>query len=162
MGAILVSIGPAGIDPLTNAFGSPNAQVRAIAAGVLGNYAVPYLWGAREPSEVDQPARVIVPVLVNQLKDPDAVVRCRAAFSLGRFAREPETVIPALINLLGDADYQPRRDAAHALGSFGQQARVAVEPLATLLKDKIAVVRTSAAKALKQIDPEAATRAGVK
>ena len=48
-----------------------------------------------------------------------------------------------------------------ALGAFGASAKAAVPHLMPLVNDKEGIVRDSADYALKQIDPEAAGKAGV-
>jgi HEAT repeat protein len=52
--------------------------------------------------------------------------------------------------------------ACNAMGEFGTNAEPYVPTLISLLKDPENQVRERAALALKQIDPEAAAKAGVK
>jgi HEAT repeat protein len=107
---------------------------------------------------LDSLAKIIVPVLVNSLQDPDANVRSFAAMSLGLFAREPATVVPALTRLL--ADQFARGEAAYALGKFGPKAQSAVPALLEGLKKErqgVGEIRN----ALKAIDPAAAAKAGI-
>jgi HEAT repeat protein len=52
--------------------------------------------------------------------------------------------------------------AAKALGQFGLAAKEAVPALTKALKDANPRGRQEAAEALKQIDPEAAKKAGIK
>ena len=55
-----------------------------------------------------------------------------------------------------------RGDAALALGSCGTDAKSAIPQLIDLLNDKGNGVRNCAALAIKEIDPEAAIKAGLK
>lgn len=70
--------------------------------------------------------------------------------------------MPLLTIALHDPDASVRGAAASSLKAFGGEAEGAVPALLELLKDNDEYARGVAAKALEQIDPEAATKAGVK
>jgi len=84
--------------------------------------------------------------LIQQLKEPDASTRMRAAHILGE-NREPRAVEP-LGAALADPDSGVRQSAAEALGRLGAPA---LKHLATALDDPDAHVRQLATKALGQI-----------
>jgi HEAT repeat protein len=99
---------------------------------------------------------------LTRLKDPDVVKRREAVRALAEREGEAERVVPALAEALRDESAYVRRDAAVALGKFGGEARPAVPALTAALKDGDANVRHAAAASLKKIDPQAATKAGVR
>jgi HEAT repeat protein len=90
-------------------------------------------------------APAVEPLLV-AMKDPDAIVRGNAAWTLGRIkdSRGVDVLITALI----DADANVKKDAAGALVSIGPPA---IEPLIAALKDTDETMRANAAGALVSI-----------
>ena len=64
-------------------------------------------------------------------------------------------------NLPGD-DNLYRSSILISLANFGTNARTAVPVIVSALTDQDELVRQSAAFALKEIDPEAAAKAGLK
>jgi HEAT repeat protein len=99
--------------------------------------------------------------LIDQLRHQDAARRLEAVRELGQ---RPETqeVVPALIGALKDGNSYVRRDAAVVLGKLGADARPGVTALLAAHKDRERRVRRAVAEALKQIDPQAASRAGIR
>jgi len=89
--------------------------------------------------------------LMEALKDPDPVMRTRAARRLGELRPAPVDAIPLLADMLTDKDRDLRLAAAGALGGFGPDARSAVPALMRALNDEDAGVRQIAGDALKQI-----------
>ncbi|MDX2227722.1 MAG: HEAT repeat domain-containing protein [Verrucomicrobiae bacterium] len=87
------------------------------------------------------------PVLLEALKNDDAVVRSGAAKVLSSL-RETDSVNP-LIKALGDKETSVRRAAANALGEIRDKR--AVGPLTELLKDSSWFVRGESAQALGKI-----------
>jgi HEAT repeat protein len=81
---------------------------------------------------------------------------------LGHIHSEPALVVPALIESLRDPDVFVRAQAATALGEFGTNAKPAAAVLIELLHEQNQDATNAASKAIKQIDPEAAARAGVR
>lgn len=109
----------------------------------------------------------LLPFLKKCLEDPDVMVQSEAIRVLGQIHQEPERVIPILVELLAklQSPQHPigmRIDTIRALRQFGAQAKPAVPKLVELLSDSTGLVRSAATNALKQIDPEAAAKAGVK
>ena len=93
----------------------------------------------------------------------DALV---VALSDGRTVSAPlesqgAIAVPALIANLSARDGSTRLTVL-ALGKFGAEAKVAVPALLPLLNDPDRDVRSATSDALKQIDSEAATKAGVR
>ena len=96
--------------------------------------------------------------------DPNDDVLCgAAATALVKIQADPDQVIPRLIPCLIDRQGRGRPDVVEALGEFGPKARAAVPVLIKLLADRSSKDIVAAVPiALKQIDPDAAAKAGVK
>ena len=99
---------------------------------------------------------------VRQLKDPEVVKRREAVRELGARTAEAPRLVPLLTEALRDGSAYVRHDAALALGKLGAAARSAASALTAALKDRDRSVRTAAGKALKNIDPQAASKAGIR
>jgi HEAT repeats len=86
------------------------------------------------------------------LRDPDAKVRKKAAFTLGNIGPSDPAVLPALTAALKDADAGVRCEAVLALLKYGPGARGAVPELTEVhQKDRDAKVREYAAKAVEKL-----------
>jgi HEAT repeat protein len=107
-------------------------------------------------------ADVPVDWLLPKLKDPDRQIRAGIAYVLANMHLKSEQAIPVLIQCLSDSDRMVRGDTALALGSCGTDAKSAIPQLIDLLNDKAKGVRNCATLAIKEIDPEAAAKAGLK
>jgi HEAT repeat protein len=101
-------------------------------------------------------ARDATPTLVPLLDDKQTSYT--AATALGGIGVES---IPVLTKALTNTRACTRESAARVLGMFGPKAQSAVPALARCTKDEDESVRGFAAFALKQVDPEAAAKAGV-
>ncbi|MDB6065658.1 MAG: repeat-containing protein [Pedosphaera sp.] len=145
---VLAGIGPEGIAPLLTALTNQNYRVRISAILGLG-------W-ARSDFET------VVPALIDRLKDTTSIVQNVAVFSLGQLHAKPELAVPALMKSFSTNDTLVRSSIMIALGQFGATAREAVPMVVAALNDADELVRMNAGNALKQIDPEAAAKAGVK
>jgi HEAT repeat protein len=99
---------------------------------------------------------------LQQLKQPDVVLRRQACRELAGLPAAAAQTVPALAEALRDESWYVRHDAAVALGKLGPAAADALPELVGALKDKEKRVRTVAATALKKIDPQAAAKAGVR
>jgi len=144
----LAGMGSAGLPPLLAALTNQSAFIRYSATRGL----------AWERSDLN----IVVPALIARLSDKDLLVHFTAVLALGRLHAEPELAVPALANDFPGNDPELRSLILEALGRFGTNASAAVPMLLEALSDGDQVVRRDAAWALKQIDPEAAARAGVK
>ena len=86
------------------------------------------------------------------LRDPDAKVRKKAAFTLGNIGPSDPAVLPALTGALKDADAGVRCEAVLALLKYGPDAKEAIPELTEVReKDRDAKVRAYAAKALEKL-----------
>jgi HEAT repeat protein len=98
-------------------------------------------------SEIGAPA---VTAMVTALKDPNSIVRWRAADGLGSMREDvtlkfKDQVVPALTTALKDPDADVRSSTAWALGQMKEVATPAVPGLAMALKDPDVRVQLSAA-----------------
>jgi len=115
-------------------------------------------WLATTAFEVLGPsARDATPTLIPLLNDKQTSYT--AATALGGIGVES---IPVLTKALTNTHACARESAARVLGLFGAKAQRAVPALVRCAKDEDASVRSFAAFALKQVNPEAAAKAGVK
>jgi hypothetical protein len=113
-------------------------------------------------ASVGPAANVAIPVLVRGLTNANPLVRQDIVTSLGRLHSEPELVVPALTKALNDPVARVRSSACLALWRVGAGAKQAVPALVKALNDSDPSVTSVAALALRQIDVEAAAKAGVK
>lgn len=107
---------------------------------------------------------VVVPALIDALKDTEADVRGAAVAVLQKMAPDaakPE-IARAIITMLQKQEepfFLPGR--VELLGNLGTNASAAVPALLEAIKGTNSAVAEAAAHALKKIDPEAAAKAGV-
>jgi hypothetical protein len=101
-----------------------------------------------------------VPALINLLKSQHDDVRGTVRDCLGCIGPSAKDAVPELIRELNDVHM--RFWAIITLGRIGENAKPAVPLLLQYLNDKEQAVRDVATDALQQIDPEAASKAGVK
>jgi HEAT repeat protein len=107
-------------------------------------------------------ARAAAPGLLDAFKsDEEIQVRVMAAYALGKIGPE-KGVVAALAGALNGDAIVVRRAAAFALGEIGPGAKDAVTELIALFRDTDVIASKNAGQALKKIDPDAATKAGVK
>ena len=107
-------------------------------------------------------ARAAIPVLLGGMSNPDRRVRWTTLSALCQLQVEPAVLVPALIKSLGDSYAPVQRTAIQALGELSTDAISAVPALVDLLKYHNRGLRYLVGRALRQIDPEAADRAGLK
>jgi len=100
--------------------------------------------------------KAIVPILVDELKDP--ATRVQAAGELAQFGREAsKAAVPALKDMLTDTDAETRLQAAQALVRIGgkEEVTAAAAVLSALLtEEQRPNVKSMAASALRQLGPE--------
>jgi HEAT repeat protein len=154
----LGQIGPeakAAVPALTGALRDKFPWVRAEAASALG--------------QIGPAAKVALPDLRRALKDPDALTRTSAAISLWYLERRAKEPLLVLIETLQCIDHEgawevdPLRVkmAAKVIGEMGPEAKKAAPTLIPLLQERRWGIRREAVKALKNIDPDAAKKAGL-
>jgi hypothetical protein len=142
----LMGIGSDGFAAVTNAARHPDRELRM--AVVLSSQ---ILVGS---TNVERQA-MLVPVLIDLLKDPEPDIRAMAANALGQLQAAPTLAIPALISVLDDPQLFPRYNAATALGSFGLAATNALPALrACANRTGSATERQLLIQAMLRIDPD--------
>jgi HEAT repeat protein len=144
----LAGMGSEGLPPLIAALTNQKAFIRYSATRGL----------AWERADLN----IVVPALIARLNDKDLLVHFTAVLALGRLRAEPELAVPALMKDFPGNDPELRSLILKAIGRFETNARAVVPMLFETLSDSNQNVRIQAASALKQIDPEAAAKAGVK
>jgi len=111
-------------------------------------------------ASIGPPAKSAIPSLLTGLKSREVSVRGATIWALGRIHGEPQLVVPELTKILHDSKAIFRQSAVGALGKFGTNASSAFPDMIALRNDPGMGIIVS--NALKQIDPEAAAKAGVK
>ncbi|HZV36538.1 MAG TPA: HEAT repeat domain-containing protein [Verrucomicrobiae bacterium] len=105
----------------------------------------------------------VVQTLIGLLKSHDTLQSdMGAARQLGVIGRHPELAVPALIQLAQGTDEQVGTAAVQALAHFKTESATIVPVLTNLCHDKSNLKRGWARAVLKQMDPDAAAKAGVK
>ena len=102
-----------------------------------------------------------ISALLRGVKTTNDPVRWNTVWALGKIHGEPELVLPVLLKLIRDPNSFVARHSSQALGDYGTNARPVVRDLIKMLNDPNEATRYFATNALKQIDPEAAAKAGV-
>jgi HEAT repeat protein len=115
----LSHLGREAFQPLREALSSEDPVVRSEALRSLGKL--------RERAPLE--SKVVIPLLLKGLQDPDARVRVVAATYLGIIGQDSEGTVEALIATLKDTDDDVRVATATALGSFPAQASVVIPAL---------------------------------
>ncbi len=111
-------------------------------------------------------ANAALPVMLACLKDPQPSVRVEAAKFFGEIQQQPEQSVRVLMDFIEQyrtdrIHWFPSYDAIRSLAKFGAQAKPAVPMLIGLLNDPQQGIRDAATNALRDIDPDAAAKAGV-
>jgi HEAT repeat protein len=122
--------------PLRDALSSEDPVVRSEALRSLGKL--------RERAPLE--SKVVIPLLLKGLQDPDRRVRVVAATYLGIIGQDSEGAVNALIAALKDSEAEVRTAAATALGSFPGQGSEIIPALR---------------RATGDTDPDVAREAGV-
>jgi HEAT repeat protein len=110
-------------------------------------------------------AKDSLPLLIEATTNSDVWLRQCSLRALGRMSCEPDVVVPVLARALNDPVPYIRLVAVQSLSNFGPQAKEAIPGLFELRRDqppdsKLKIVR-EIDRALTNIDPEAATKAGI-
>lgn len=127
--------------PLRDALSSEDPVVRSEALRSLGKL--------RERAPLE--SKVVIPLLLKGLQDPDQRVRVVAATYLGIIGQDSEGAVDALIATLKDADGDVRTAAATALGSFPGQAGTIIPALRRATGDANADVAREAGVAIVKL-----------
>jgi hypothetical protein len=127
----------------------PAAEARP---GIDPPPSVPPVPGPR-PKGKDDPNKILIPALLEALKDEDGEVSYNAYLSLSALGSD---AVPALLETLQGKDKEMRAFAASVLGHMaaegkGDLARPALPALTKALKDEEKSVRRAAARAIRQI-----------
>jgi HEAT repeat protein len=131
-------MGSPAVTPLREAIGADEPIVRREALRSLGKL--------RERASIDP--QVVVPTLLDALKDPDASVRNIAVTYLGIVRDNPKDEVAGLIAALKDPEATVREAAAVALSAYGAQAEPAIPALHKAESDPDDDVKREAGRAL--------------
>jgi HEAT repeat protein len=146
------ALGPAAksaVPTLINLLGDKDEDIRKTSSRALGS--------------IGTEAQDAVPGLIKHLSDPARDVAVSSAEALENIPSTSVEEVPALLRALNS----PPKELFIAirvmdrLGQFQSQANAAVPAILPYLRNKDIATRDCAAKALKQIDPEAAAKAGI-
>ena len=141
-GLALSFMGSPAVQTLRDALQSDEPDVRREALRALGKL--------RERASIDP--QLVVPLLLDGLKDADASVRHVAVTYLGIVRDEPAREVTGLISALDDPEAEVRQAAALALSSYGLDAEPAVKALnKAATSDPDDDVKQEAARALVHI-----------
>jgi hypothetical protein len=116
-------------------------------------------------------AKDSIPLLIGATTNSDYRLRRCGLRALGQISCEPDVIVPVLTNALNDSDRTIQITAAQSIGNFGLHARAAFPPLLQLWQSASErrgsftiggeIAADNFAYVLKQIDPEAAAKAGI-
>ena len=152
---ILPKMSPDSIGPLIQSLSSPDPKVRVLAAGALGR--------------IGTNANAAIPVLETWLHDNRLWMRLTACNALGNLGADPHEFLPVLIEGLHEGDHEALNFDIEILLRYKSEAKPAVPVLLEILANTPASnnptngwIRGDVMNALHEIDPEAATKAGIK
>lgn len=131
-------MGSAAVPALQDAINSSNEIVRREALRALGKL--------RERASIDP--KIVVPLLLRALDDPDPTVRHAAVTYLGIVRDEPVAEVNGLIKALADETPEVRQAAAAALAEYGALAQRAAPALKKAASDSDEDVRREAGRTL--------------
>lgn len=140
-GLALSFMGSPAVPTLRDALHADEPAVRREALRALGKL--------RERASIDP--QIVVPLLLDSLKDVDAPVRQVAVTYLGIVRDRPQEEVAGLITALQDPQAEVRQAAAEALSSYGLDAEAAIPALNKATKDPDEDVQREAARALVHI-----------
>jgi hypothetical protein len=148
-------LAPESIAPLIDALSSQDFQVWVLAKGALGN--------------IGPEAKAAIPALEKRLRDKDPKIRVGAAETIGELGGDPNEFVPIIIQSLPELDSDDLDETLDILLHYKEHAKPAVPVLLTILSNTPVsasktntFTRVEVINALQQIDPDAATKAGVK
>lgn len=144
----LHALGRAAVPALAKGLASSDVNLKrnvTLALGALADDA--WSWD-RGPAKVD--IRGALPALIGALRDPDSMVRARAAEAIGEIGPDAAPAVPALIGLLRPGE-SARAMVCLALSRIGPAAASALPALTALLSDPDAYVAKLARLAIASI-----------
>jgi HEAT repeat protein len=163
------------LSKLTNTFGDARSFAKAALIKISGNPQLLFtdvINNAADQSDWTEKGIVIylletnaesaIPFLLTTLQQTNTFLKPRALQLLGRIHAHPEVCLPAIALLLQSTNSEIRLNAIQSIRDFGVGSKqwLPVPELVRCLKDR--QVRAEAAAALREIDPEAAAKAGLK
>ena len=108
-------------------------------------------------------AKDAIPSLLQWTTNADWKGRMYAIRSLYEIGAEPDRVLPVLMSALHDPNQIVQSQAVWALEEYGPKAKIAVPALVEFINSSNGFpIRSEVVRVLEKIDPEAATKAGVK
>ena len=116
---VLRKLAPACIPGLIEALSSPDAQVWALAAGVL--------------ADIGPEANAAIPALRPRLADPDPLMRLEAADALGKLGGDPGEFMPVVVATLREPNLESLDEKLEVLLRYKDHAQPAVPLLRELL-----------------------------
>ena len=134
-------MGSAAVPALQDAINANDAVVRREALRALGKL--------RERASIDP--KLVVPLLLRGVDDPDAGVRSVAVTYLGIVRDDPEAEVAGLIKALADETPEVRQGAAAALAEYGSLADRAIPALKKASSDPDEDVRREAGRTLVRL-----------
>lgn len=140
-GLALSFMGSPAVATLRDALHADEPLVRREALRALGKL--------RERASIDP--QLVIPLLLESLKDPDPGVRHVAVTYLGIVRDHPAEGVAGLVTALQDSEADVREAAALALSAYGLDAEPAIPALTKASKDPDEDVQREAARALVHI-----------
>lgn len=137
-------MGSAAVPPLQEAINSNDAIVRREALRALGKL--------RERASIDP--KIVVPLLLRAIDDPDPAVRNVAVTYLGIVRDDPDAEVAGLIKALSDENAEVRQAAAAALAEYGTLANKAIPALKKAAGDPDEEVRREAGRTLVRLSED--------
>jgi hypothetical protein len=143
---VLKSVAEPAVPGLIKLLNDTDPDIRSGAAWSLG--------------QIGPAAGDAVPALLRSLDDPEAQSNAFAA--LRSIGAKPDAVVPVLMGYLSSTNMGQQGWALSRLSEFRADARIAIPKVLEFLDVPQTYLRQAATNALKNIDPEAAGKAGVK
>ncbi len=152
---ILPMMAPDSVGPLIQALSSTNAQVQAFAAGALGN--------------IGTNANAAIPFMERRLHSTNCWTRISTCDAFEKIGGDPRVFVPVVIANLREGSFDNLNFQIEFLVRNKTHAKSAVPLLVALLTNTPDsggstndAIRVEVSRALREIDPEAAAKAGIK
>jgi hypothetical protein len=151
-----------------NAFAALGADASAAVPDLIKLYENPISspsqrYTAMALSKIGPAAKMAIPSLLRVASTSNEdEEKTAAVFALAGIHSEPELVVPVLKKCLSNTSVEVQREAIDGLDNFGADARSSVPALVELLQSPNQEITNHVRTALLRIDPQAATKAGIK